>query len=382
MKPRGLMIIHNFPPGPSGGAELQAERLSAQLVKLGHGMQVLTWLTKPDAPMEETSQGVQIHRVNHRLAYYVKEDVTNTFRYLVRHRHTYDVLHVHMAYGHAVVAVVVARYFGKKCIIKIACTGEFGDLYNFSKFDGFNRALQILYRADTIVAVSREVEQELLSYGFSPGRIMRISNGVDTHYFQRNCSFPERNKVSFILVGRRHPQKGIDTTLHAVKLLQKEGLVDHFEIKLYGPDYPEYNYQNMAQRLGVAKVVDFFPFERDMLSVYQSAHCLLLPSRGEGLPNSLLEAMAMELAVIVSRVSGTPDVVDDGENGILIPSDSPEALAKAMAFIIKNPDKALRLGQEARQKVAAKFSLSSVAQQYSALYHRLCDQNMHSETPG
>jgi glycosyltransferase involved in cell wall biosynthesis len=129
-------------------------------------------------------------------------------------------------------------------------------------------------------------------------------------------------------------------------------------------------------------VVKFFPFERDILPAYQSAHCLLLPSRGEGLPNSLLEAMAMELAVIVSRVSGTADVVDDGENGVLIPSDSPEALAEAMVFIIQNPDRALRLGQNARQKVATKFSLISAAQQYSTLYHRLCGQNSPCETYG
>jgi glycosyltransferase involved in cell wall biosynthesis len=382
MKPRGLMVIHNFRPGSTGGAELQAERLSAQLVDLGHSMQVLTWLPGPDAPLEETSHGVQIHRVNHRLAYYVKQDVTNTFRYLMRYRHSYDVLHVHMVYGHAVVAVVVARCFGKKCIIKIACAGEFGDLYNFSKFDGFDHALRILYRADAIVAVSREVEQELLNYGFQPGRIVRIPNGADTGYFQRNCSFPERNKVRFVLIGRRHPQKGIDTTLQAAKLLQNEGMGNHFEIKFYGEDYPEHNYQNMAQRFGLTKVVEFFPFATDMLSVYRSAHCLLLPSRGEGLPNSLLEAMAMELAAIVSRVSGTVDVVDDGENGILIPSDSPEALARAMAFVIQNPDEAVRLGQNARQKVATNFSLSSVAQQYSDLYRRLCDHNTPCETYG
>jgi glycosyltransferase involved in cell wall biosynthesis len=376
MKPRGLMVIHNFPPGPSGGAELQAERLSAQLVDLGHSMQALTWLTKPDAPLEETCHGVQIHRVNHRLAYYVKQDVTNTFRYLMRHRHSYDVLHVHMAYGHAVVAVVVARCFGKKCIIKIACAGEFGDLYNFSKFDGFSRALQILYQADAIVAVSLEVEQELLRYGFSPTRIVHIPNGVDTQYFKRNCLFPESNKVRFVLIGRRHPQKGIDTTLQAAKLLQNEGMGNHFEIKLYGEDYPEHNYQNMARQLGLTKVVKFFPFERDILPVYRSAHCLLLPSRGEGLPNSLLEAMAMELAVIVSRVSGTTEVVDDGENGVLIPSDSPEALARAMALIIQNPDQALRFGRSARHKVTSRFSLDSVARQYSNLYHLVCGNNI------
>jgi glycosyltransferase involved in cell wall biosynthesis len=365
------MIIHNFRPGDVGGAELQAERLAKQLVRLGYPMGVLTWLTNPEAPLEEEMDGVQVYRVKHRLAYWVKQDVANTFRFLVQNRRTYDVLHAHMAYGHAVVAVVVARCFRKKCIIKIACTGEHGDLYNFSKFQGFDQAIQILYQADAIVAISDEVERELLSYGFPGERIVRIPNGVDADYFRRLKPFPNIRKTRFVLIGRRHPQKGIDIALKAVKIIKERGLGDCLELALYGVDYPEHDYRAMAQYLNVQDLVHFCPFEKDILSVYQASHCFVLPSRGEGLSNSLLESMAMELPVIATRVSGTPDVVEDGSEGLLIPSDSAEALADKMQLIIKDSDLALRLGKNARQKVLTKFSLDSVAKQYAELYQRL-----------
>jgi glycosyltransferase involved in cell wall biosynthesis len=371
MKRRGLMIIHHFRPGPTGGAEIQAERLAQKLVELGHPIQVLTRLTVPEALPEETSLGVKIHRADFPLAYCVTTEVENTFKFLVKRRHTFDVLHAHMAYGHAVVAVVVARSFRKKCIIKIACLGEYGDMYNFSQCPRFNWALEILHQADALVAISRDVEADLLRWGFPPERIHRIPNGVNTAYFQPGDASPPRHPVRFILMGRRHPQKGLDLALQAAHLLQAQGLSEQFHISFYGAEYPEHDYEGMAQQLGVSDNVAFFPFQKQVLDIYQTAHCLILPSRGEGLSNSLLEAMATALPVIATQVSGTVDVVTDGEDGLLIPPEAPEALAKAMATVIQQPDLARRLGQQARQKMLRAFSLDSVAQRYSELYASL-----------
>jgi glycosyltransferase involved in cell wall biosynthesis len=372
MKPRGLMVIHNFRPGPVGGAELQAERLAGQLASMGHNMQVFTWLMAPDAPLEEICNSVLIHRAPFRLPYWVKRDNANTFRFLVRERKTYDILHVHMALGHAVVAVVVARCFKKRCIIKIACAGPYGDLCRFSEFDWFDKALGILKQADAIVAVSTEVKQELLQYGFPPQRIVRISNGVDTvHFAPSPKSFCNPEKTRFILVGRRHPQKGIDTTLEAARRLKEDGLGKCFEVCLYGSDYREYDYVKMAREMKVDDVVEFFPFQANIVPIYDSAHCLLLPSRGEGLSNSLLEAMSMELPVIATRVSGVEDVISDNEDGILISDDAPDMLAAAMARIISDPNRSRQLGIKARHKVNRLFSLASVAKSYSDLYQAL-----------
>lgn len=371
MKPRAMMIIHNFRPGPTGGAELQAERLARRLVDLGHDMQVLTSLTVPDAPKEEVSGGVRIHRVANRLPYWVTHDNTATFRYLANHRDSFDVLHSHMAYGHSVVAVVAARTFGKKCIIKVACTGEYGDLNTFSAFPGFSAAIVILRQADAVVAISRMVEQELISFGFPADRIVNIPNGVDTDVFRRDAPPSESSKTRFILMGRRHPQKGIDTALRAARRLVDDGMGDKFEIIMYGADYPEHDYRALAKELRVQELVEFRPFEPEVLSAYREAHCLLLPSRGEGMSNALLEAMSMELAVITTHVSGTIDVVDDENDALVVPPDSPDALARRMSDVIHNRELVRDLGLRARAKVMSRFSLTSVSQRYSELYSRV-----------
>ncbi len=368
------MVIHQFRP-VAAGAELQAERLAVKLSEMGHPMGVLTQLRTVNTPREELIGGVEVHRVTFPLAYRVfRRGIVGTFQYLLKNRHKYDVLHVHQAFGHAMVAVVVGRTFGKRCIIKIACTGEYGDLNVFSQFAGARLALRVLRQADAIVAISREVEHELVEWGFPADRIVRIPNGVDTQYFKRTSALPPRDIVRFALMGRRHPQKGIDVALEAAKLLKENGLGGRFEIRLHGADYQEFDYYDMANRLGVTDVVKFLPFESDILGVLHGIHCLILPSRGEGLSNALLEAMAMELPVVASSVSGTVDVVTDGEDGILIPPDSSQALARAMTAIIRFPELARYLGQNARMKVERQFSLDAVAAQYSELYRCLSQE--------
>lgn len=370
MNPRGIMVIHHFRP-LANGAELQAERLAIKLAELDHPMQVFTELRTPDSLPVENLQGVKVHRVNFRMAYWFNRFIGGTLRYLVKHRHSYDVIHAHQAFGHAMVSVLVARLFSKRCIIKIACAGEYGDMSVMTGFDGYKWALRVMHQVDKIIAVSSEVEQELLGYGFPSDHIIRIPNGVDANFFQRKNPMPARDKVRFIHIGRRHPQKGVDTMLEAVKILVDLGYEDRFEVKCYGNDFPEYDYQVMARELMVESLIELLPFTEFILDVYQEAHCFILPSRGEGLSNALLEAMAMELAVIATYVSGTVDVIEDGRDGILIQPDSPEELAEAMATIIQDQELSLKLGQNARRKVIRDFSLDSVAQQYSDLYTNL-----------
>lgn len=370
VKPRGMMIIHLFRP-IIGGAELQAERLAIQLAKRGHSMQVLTNYRDSASSYEERRDGMAIHRTPFHLAYQITTAVKETFRYLVHNRKSYDILHAHMMFGHAVVAVVVARFFRKKCLIKIACAGEYGDLALFSTFDGFERARKVLGQADAFVAISREVEEELIRYGFPREKIQRIPNGVDSDFFKRTLPFPPREQFRFILIGRRGPQKGIDIALQALKLLEQYGADLPFKLAMHGVEYPEHDYSRLADELGVAHLVEFNPVEPKIKDVYHSAHCFILPSRGEGLSNSLLEAMAMELPVIATKVSGTEDVLRDEENGLLISAESAEALANAMARVMRDPELAQRLGRGARQTIERLYSLESVAERYSQLYQRL-----------
>lgn len=394
---RALMLIPNFRPGPTGGAEIQAERLARFLVNEGHQIHILTnpvkWIDASgntcQAPDLEVFYGLDsispnkskvfnnstgyIHRPSFTLTHDVYNGAADTFRYLVTNKNNYDLLHCHFAFGHAVVTVIAARLLRKPCIIKIACAGSFGELHNLWKIRGTSKALRILHQADAIIAISTEVEKELLGFGFEKRRIVLIPNGVDVHHFNPGIRTEIKDKIRFILTGRLHPQKGIDVLLEATKILKSMGLQNKFEIQLYGIAYPEHDYQTMAVDLNVDNIVKFNPFQSDMHAVYREADCFLLPSRGEGLSNALLEAMSMGLCVIATNVSGMPDVVISGQNGILIPPDSPEILAEKMREIIENPALRCKLGNNARHRVIDKYSLEQVAKMYSGLYSSLCN---------
>lgn len=369
-KPSVMMIISQFRPVASG-AELQAERLAYKLAGLGFPLQVLTQHRDPASLPHEVCQGVEIHRCDFPLAYKLDHEAALTLQYLIQKQHAFDILHSHQMWGHAVVATLVARWLGKKNIIKLACAGTYGDLKVFSQLRYAKWGLEVLQMADAVVAVSREIESELLERGFAPERIHLIPNGVDVQEFQRTRVFPTNPKRRFILLGRRTPQKGIDTTLMALKILSDKGLATDLELMLYGWDYAEWDYRQMARDLGVDHLVTFLPFAGNVIEVYQQAYCLLLPSVGEGLSNVLLEAMSLEMPVIASRVSGTMDVVDHLENGLLIPPGSPEALARAMELMLNQPDLAFAWGRQARLKVQEYYSLDTVARKYAELYEVL-----------
>jgi len=366
-----LMVIHQFRPIASG-AEMQVERLGGKLVKLGHQVSVLTQRRDPNSLPCETLNGIAVHRVDFPLSYWPYRDIGKQFRFLVKNRQTYDIIHSHQCFNHAVIDAMAAQWLGKKSILKIACAGEVGDLNVFSQFRGFNLVQKILHQTDAVIAISTEIEKELQEYGFPAEHIYSIPNGVDADEFERRRPFPDRSKVIFLLIGRRTPQKGIDIAFRAIQLLLQKGMVN-IELRLYGLDYPEYDYRKMAQECGVQSVVRFYSHTENIQDVYHDAHCLLLPSRTEGLSNVLLEAMSLELPVIATRISGTVDVVEHDRSGILIASEDSEALATSMEQIMKNPELAFQLGKKARQRIIDKFSLDEIARNYSRLYQRLME---------
>jgi glycosyltransferase involved in cell wall biosynthesis len=370
MKPSSMMVIHQFRPIASG-AELQAERLACKLVELGHRVQVVTPLKVGDSPLRETIAGVEVHRRTFPFPYRVDLDTGPLFRYFIMNRRNYDIIHSHMCFGHAVVATVAAQWLRKRNVTKIACAGEFGEFSVFSKFKWFRWALRILWQTDAMVAISREVRDELLEWGFSRDRVFYIPNGVDTSHFQRDRPLVNGDQVHFILVGRLTPQKGIDVALEAVRILLDRGLGNRFHLSIYGWNYPEWDYLAMARDLGVDSNVKFLPYSDCIKEIYHDAHCLILPSRGEGLSNVLLEAMSMELPCIASRVSGTVDVLEHDKSGILIEPGSRKSLADAMQAIADHPKMAHEFGQNARKRSLERFSLDSVGKRYSDLYHAL-----------
>jgi glycosyltransferase involved in cell wall biosynthesis len=127
----------------------------------------------------------------------------------------------------------------------------------------------------------------------------------------------------------------------------------------------------LAARLGICDRIDFRGERQDVRSELAGMDVFVLPSLWEGLPLALLEAMATALPVICSDVDGIPEVVTDGENGILIPPSSPDALSAALRTLYADPDLRARYGSAAEQTVREHYSLERMMQQLETVYNGL-----------
>jgi glycosyltransferase involved in cell wall biosynthesis len=129
--------------------------------------------------------------------------------------------------------------------------------------------------------------------------------------------------------------------------------------------------RQLAAASGLAGRVHFLGQREDIPDLLAALDIFVLPSQREGVSLALLEAMAAGLPVIVSRVGGLPEVVTDGETGLLIPPQDPEALAAALARLLAEPDFARNLGEKARRHAEANYSLERLGREINEIYEGL-----------
>ena len=160
------------------------------------------------------------------------------------------------------------------------------------------------------------------------------------------------NATGFISVARLVPQKGLDVLIAALPRLS--GAAAEWPVTLVGDGPEREALQQQARDLGVSERLRCLGFRSDPERFLAEAAVFVLPSRFEGMPNALLEAMAAGLAVIVTDASPGPlEVVEPGVSGLVVPSDDPAALAEAMQVLVSDPERCRRMGAAARERIAA-----------------------------
>jgi glycosyltransferase involved in cell wall biosynthesis len=192
---------------------------------------------------------------------------------------------------------------------------------------------------------------------------------VDTDRFAPASADAEpRWPNRFLFVGRLNEQKGIADAIRAVAASSSDVTLD-----VVGDSPERDTYVRLAQSLGVAERIHFLGhLPHDHLSaLYQRATALLVPSVGEGLGLTAVEAMLCETPVIAYDSGGLPDIVRPGHTGLLVPPGDIPALASAMARVVGQPDEARQLGQAGRLFALSTFSPDAAARRYAALYERI-----------
>ncbi len=218
------------------------------------------------------------------------------------------------------------------------------------------------YLADRYVTPSECARRELLAYGYyGPDRVRAIPNGVEVLPDDPAARGRIRAELGLgaapvvISTSRFHPQKGVRHLVDAFALLRASSPAARLVLVGDGAERPDL--EGQAQQLGLGDSAVFTGFRKDVADLLRAADLFALPSLGEGHPNGALEAMAAGLPVVASGVGGVPDVVVDGETGLLVPPCEAAPLRDALARLIAAPDLAARLGRAGRERVRERFSL-------------------------
>ena len=184
-------------------------------------------------------------------------------------------------------------------------------------------------------------------------KIKVIHCGVDVSYFTPNT----RERDLILSVARLHPVKGLRYLIEACYIVKKRGL--DFRCIIVGEGSEERNLRKLLSERGLDGNIELVgaKIQDEILKYYHKAKMLILPSIAEGLPVTLMEAMACKVPVIATRVCGIPELVEDGVNGFLVPPKDPQKLADAIEILLKDPELCRRFGEEGRRKVEREFNL-------------------------
>jgi len=185
-----------------------------------------------------------------------------------------------------------------------------------------------------------------------------------------------------LCLGRLVYEKGFHVAVEAFSLIRKVFPAARLTIAGDGPARQDLEAQ--ARRLGLEQAVRFtgWVIPDDVPETINRASIILMPSREESFGLVALESGLMGRPVIASRVGGLPEVVRHGETGLTVPRDDPEALAGAAVRLLREPDRARRFGEAARERGLATFSLDRYVDQYDALYRRLAGRGAERRKAG
>jgi colanic acid/amylovoran biosynthesis glycosyltransferase len=272
-------------------------------------------------------------------------------------------LHVHFAIATSIVAMIVKKVYGTPYSITVHGPNEFYDVTR-------ERLRQKIEGASFLCCISSFCRSQLMSV--APPRhwekLEVCPLGVDPAVFQPRHT--ATGKFQIVCVGRLMARKGQAVLLAATAKLLERGQRVHLSLIGDGPDRQALEIE--AARLNIRGDVTFHGWinQGRIREFLEQADVFVLPSFAEGVPVSLMEAMAMEIPCISTFIAGIPELIHSGENGILTPASDAGMLAAAIETLIDDPALRIRLARAGRRTVVESYDLRSNTERLAALFRR------------
>jgi glycosyltransferase involved in cell wall biosynthesis len=378
-----------------GGEEGHAESLGRALCRGGHAVTVLTQRL-PGALGRETMDGMRIERAIrslHHSPLFGPSYAASVAWFLLKYGGAFDIVQTTYVYWDAVMAALLKPFLRFRLVVRVVIGGSGGDIDRFRslRFWPFitnwdrstaDRLLELVFRrSDAFLSHTRQARDELLALGVPAARCHIVPNGIEiARYAATFRQPPPPGSRSVLCVGRLTRQKGQDVLLRALPMLRQA--VGPVTVTLLGEGPERERLAALATELKVADAVRFVGIAKDVRPHLAAADAFVLPSRFEGLPFALLEAMAAGVPAVATAVDGSADVIRDGANGLLVPPEDPAALARALARVLVDSQFADRLSVAGRQTVAQQYSVDTVAERTLEIYRQALTGPPAGRRPG
>jgi glycosyltransferase involved in cell wall biosynthesis len=374
------MVTYQYAPAVDGGAERQAQRLAEGLAARGRRVGVVT-ARYPGLPGHEILGGVEVHRV---WAVPKPGRLSITFlptlaAFLASGGRRFDIWHAHQAYYNAGLALSMAPFLGKRCVVKTAASGPYGDLARLGRSPIGGWVRHRLLKADAVISLNAELTEELIASGIDVARVQRIPNGVDCAKFSPPSAHARRDARArlgippdgglVVFAGRLAEDKGVDYLLDAWRSIEQSFSGEPRTLVVAGAEIGGNRYRQRGEReLRSARFLGRVP---DVQPLLDAADVLVLPSLSEGLSNIVLEAMATGLPVVATAIGGLSEQIENGVTGLLVGPRDVEALVQALTTVLRDPELRARMGAAARIRVEQRYSLVSMVDAYEDLYDQI-----------
>jgi glycosyltransferase involved in cell wall biosynthesis len=234
-----------------------------------------------------------------------------------------------------------------------------------------------LPRYDRVLCVSPDLHEAAVVCGVPPERCVLVENGIDTAEYTRKLSVADaKSKLGFPTqsllvgaVGRLAPEKAFDLLVRSVHDLVTRGLDVRLVIVGDGDDRPRL--EALIRELNLADRVTLAGWQGDVRAYFEAMDVFALSSLREGLPNVLLEAMALETPCVATRIAGIPRLISDGQNGLLVEAGDLAALTRSLAAIMTNAELRTRLAWAGRATIDARYSFHARMERIAMIYDEL-----------
>jgi len=234
-----------------------------------------------------------------------------------------------------------------------------------------------------LVAVSPEVRDDLVALGVAPAEkfsVIRLGIDLDDRIGDSGDAGSSLRRLfgvspdEFVVgwVGRMTAIKRVPDVLLAFRRLRDRGVNARLCLVGDGPDREAV--EQRAHDLGVARHTLFVGYQRDVAAYYSFFDAFVLTSANEGTPVVAIESLAAGRPVVATRVGGTPDVVQDGADGMLVPVGDVEAIAAALETLAADPELRRRLGEHGRERVIPRYRVERLVDDVDALYRELLSE--------